>query len=86
MLHQVGVSFDLYYDVQKHKIKIVSEVFVATLSSFWNFGLILFEIRSQAFPSVSFPILYLLIILLFEINYKDLTTNCEIKRTVYDYV
>ena len=23
MLHQVGVSFDLYYDARKHKIKIV---------------------------------------------------------------
>ena len=24
MLHQVGVSFDLYYDAPKHKIKIIS--------------------------------------------------------------
>ena len=23
MLHQVGVSFDLYYDARKHKIKIL---------------------------------------------------------------
>ena len=26
MLHQVGVSFDLYYDARKHKIKIKKHV------------------------------------------------------------
>ena len=29
MLHQVGVSFDLYYDARKHKIKILSPYFLA---------------------------------------------------------
>ena len=27
MLHQVGVSFDLYYDARKHKIKIKQQQF-----------------------------------------------------------
>jgi len=31
VLHQVGVSFDLYYDARKHKIKTVC----AVLSSWW---------------------------------------------------
>ena len=31
MLHQVGVSFDLYYDARKHKIKIYSVVTLARL-------------------------------------------------------
>ena len=26
MLHQVGVSFDLFYDARKHKIKIVGDL------------------------------------------------------------
>ena len=26
MLHQVGVSFDLYYDARKHKIKMLSKL------------------------------------------------------------
>ena len=26
MLHQVGVSFDLYYDARKHKIKILHKI------------------------------------------------------------
>ena len=26
MLHQVGVSFDLYYDARKHKIKIYASM------------------------------------------------------------
>ena len=26
MLHQVGVSFDLYYDARKHKIKICTDL------------------------------------------------------------
>ena len=30
VLHQVGVSFDLYYDARKHKIKIKICVFVVT--------------------------------------------------------
>ena len=30
MLHQVGVSFDLYYDARKHKIKIRMDQFVNT--------------------------------------------------------
>ena len=28
MLHQVGVSFDLYYDARKHKIKIKQDLSV----------------------------------------------------------
>ena len=28
MLHQVGVSFDLYYDARKHKIKTPSAVII----------------------------------------------------------
>ena len=32
MLHQVGVSFDLYYDARKHKIKICTYVFGCKLS------------------------------------------------------
>jgi len=30
VLHQVGVSFDLYYDARKHKIKIRSVIVVAS--------------------------------------------------------
>ena len=26
MLHKVGVSFDLYYDARKHKIKILNDI------------------------------------------------------------
>jgi len=48
----------------------MSEVFMTSLSSCWNFGLTLFEVRPQLLPVVSFPVLYLLIILLFEVNYK----------------
>ena len=29
MLHQVGVSFDLYYDARKHKIKTFQVAWVA---------------------------------------------------------
>ena len=31
MLHQVGVSFDLYYDARKHKIKILDGIKIRRL-------------------------------------------------------
>jgi hypothetical protein len=34
VLHQVGVSFDLYYDARKHKIKI--QTFLANTLVLWN--------------------------------------------------
>jgi hypothetical protein len=33
VLHQVGVSFDLYYDARKHKIKIT---FVSLATNVWS--------------------------------------------------
>ena len=31
MLHQVGVSFDLYYDARKHKIKIYRNIILSVV-------------------------------------------------------
>ena len=36
VLHQVGVSFDLYYDARKHKIKIKRFGLILHVVSFWN--------------------------------------------------
>ena len=44
MLHQVGVSFDLYYDARKHKIKlrllpsVEKQLFLPRLLPFWRWN------------------------------------------------
>ena len=36
VLHQVGVSFDLYYDARKHKIKILYQAFTYSFGILWR--------------------------------------------------
>ena len=56
MLHQVGVSFDLYYDARKHKIKIWCLIYLSRLPGFTksnqrgalSSGILLLGIKSNA--------------------------------------
>ena len=38
MLHQVGVSFDLYYDARKHKIEIILWACIYRVKVSWLFN------------------------------------------------
>ena len=55
MLHQVGVSFDLYYDARKHKIhlRICEEYFFLLPHEFLNKGSVFFSFRETVIFVVS---------------------------------
>jgi len=58
VLHQVGVSFDLYYDARKHKIKIKKkERRFVRISKYWAVGSTISRLRERKLPKTLIEIL-----------------------------